>query len=71
MTPSQVRSAIRRKRRAVKGSRRGKPKYVRTYSTNGKDLSWGTVLLAAVAAAYLTRKLIQEPIDRARGVASP
>ena len=71
MTPSQVRSAVRRKRRAVKGSKRGKPKYVRTYSKNAKGLSWGAVLLGAIAAAYITRKLIQQPIDRARGVASP
>lgn len=58
MTPAQIRSAVRRKRAAVKRSRRGKPKYVRTFARNGAALNWASVLLLAAAAAWATRQFL-------------
>jgi hypothetical protein len=72
MSKSQVRSAVRRKRAAVRKSRRGKPTRVRTYARNGvAPMTWLWLAGGTVLAAILVRKLVQEPIDRARGVASP
>lgn len=73
MTKAQIRSAVRRKRKAMSKAKRGKPTYVRTLKRNA-GVPWTTWLLVgagAVAAAYLVRELVQKPVDAARGVTSP
>lgn len=75
MTPAQRKSAVRRKRSAMKKAQRGRPTYVRTYANNGeKPMSRyaknGTNLLpivvgaAAIGAVYylLTRKDAAETV---------
>lgn len=56
MTSAEIRSAVRRKRKAVLRSRRGKPTYVKTFARNGSAVTWVLgAMVAALAIAWIVR----------------